>query len=628
MGVDELAAVADAELDGLAHRRLDFDDAALGEPLRADFAAAGWRAARLVWMRHELPPPPGPDLAVEEVPYDDVQELRAAWHEEDFPGQDTDGGYHAQAKEVALRRHVQVLTVRAAGRPVAFAHIERDGDAAEITQVYVASRPPRRRPRHGDDPRGDPRGGRRARPVDRRRRRGPPQGAVRAARLPARADVDGVHPPARTRCTAFGLNRVRYVRGLALRDPVRLPHDSRTRRRRGRHRARGDPGGHRGALQAAQALRALRHALLPHLHAGGRRHARRRRELRGRGLHLARCPRRLLLHPLRAADRGARRRVPGGGRRLRVDEARLGTLRRRRQLRALLAVEPGVAGCCASPRSRRSTPSSATSARPASTCSRSPSSGSACGPRSCRSASASGSRRSAPGRGSRCSPSSRSASSSTRSDTACTRRPFSELLAQLRAVHRLVPLLFFNFVGFELPSAAGDEMKDPQRDVPFTVLRAALVAVALYGVPILAILMVLPAEQITGLGGFIDAMKTVFTVYGGEVTCEGATLTGVGQVLGNLIAAGLHPRAALERHDMAHGLPTAPRPSPATTAPARASLGTSPRATARRSSSTSSAASSRRSSWSSPSSSPAATPRSTSAQCSTSSCCSRRSPTS
>ena len=37
----------------------------------------------------------------------------------------------------------------------------------------------------------------------------------------------------------------------------------------------------------------------------------------------------------------------------------------------------------------------------------------------------------------------------------------------------------------------------------------------LYGVPILAIIMVLPADQITGLGGFIDAMKTVFTVYGG-----------------------------------------------------------------------------------------------------------------
>jgi len=99
-------------------------------------------------------------------------------------------------------------------------------------------------------------------------------------------------------------------------------------------------------------------------------------------------------------------------------------------------------------------------------------------------------------------------------------------------------VLFFNFVGFELPNAAGDEMKNPQRDVPFTVLRSAIAAVALYGVPILAILMVLPADQITGLGGFIDAMKSVFTVYGGEVTKDGATLTGAGKVLGDLMAAG------------------------------------------------------------------------------------------
>ena len=44
-----------------------------------------------------------------------------------------------------------------------------------------------------------------------------------------------------------------------------------------------------------------------------------------------------------------------------------------------------------------------------------------------------------------------------------------------------VPVLFFNFVGFELPNAAGDEMKDPQKDVPFTVLRATIGTLLLYG---------------------------------------------------------------------------------------------------------------------------------------------------
>jgi glutamate:GABA antiporter len=100
----------------------------------------------------------------------------------------------------------------------------------------------------------------------------------------------------------------------------------------------------------------------------------------------------------------------------------------------------------------------------------------------------------------------------------------------------LVPVLFFNYVGFELPNAAGDEMKDPQKDVPYTVIRSAIMAVVLYGAPILAILLILPLNQVTHLGGFIDAIKTVFTVYGGHVgaTPDQTTLTGAGKVIGDL----------------------------------------------------------------------------------------------
>lgn len=79
----------------------------------------------------------------------------------------------------------------------------------------------------------------------------------------------------------------------------------------------------------------------------------------------------------------------------------------------------------------------------------------------------------------------------------------------------LVPLVFYNLVGFEVPSAAGDEMKNPKRDVPFTIMRAMLASILLYGLPVLAIVMVVPADQITGVSGFLDAIATVFTVYGG-----------------------------------------------------------------------------------------------------------------
>jgi glutamate:GABA antiporter len=106
----------------------------------------------------------------------------------------------------------------------------------------------------------------------------------------------------------------------------------------------------------------------------------------------------------------------------------------------------------------------------------------------------------------------------------------------------VVPVLFFNFVGFELPNAAGDEMKDAQRDVPVTIRRATAVSILAYGVPVLAILVVVPAKQINGLSGFISAMKTVFTVYGGSIATASdgtvtPTLTGAGSVLGSLAAA-------------------------------------------------------------------------------------------
>ena len=79
----------------------------------------------------------------------------------------------------------------------------------------------------------------------------------------------------------------------------------------------------------------------------------------------------------------------------------------------------------------------------------------------------------------------------------------------------LVPVLLFNYVGFELQNGAAEEMVNPQRDVPLSVARGAIVGVLCYAIPILCILLVLPANAITNISGFIDAVGTVFTVYGG-----------------------------------------------------------------------------------------------------------------
>jgi amino acid transporter len=79
----------------------------------------------------------------------------------------------------------------------------------------------------------------------------------------------------------------------------------------------------------------------------------------------------------------------------------------------------------------------------------------------------------------------------------------------------LVPLLLFNYVGFELQNGAAEEMEDPQKDVPLSILRSAVTGVLLYAIPIFAILLVLPTDKVTGIGGFLDAVTETFTVYGG-----------------------------------------------------------------------------------------------------------------
>ncbi|MFJ8545926.1 APC family permease [Streptomyces sp. NPDC093586] len=79
----------------------------------------------------------------------------------------------------------------------------------------------------------------------------------------------------------------------------------------------------------------------------------------------------------------------------------------------------------------------------------------------------------------------------------------------------LVPILLFAYVGFEAPNAAGEEMHDPQRDVPAALGRSAAVAAGCYLLPVLALLAVVPAHQVTGIGGFMEGARLVFGVYGG-----------------------------------------------------------------------------------------------------------------
>jgi amino acid transporter len=78
----------------------------------------------------------------------------------------------------------------------------------------------------------------------------------------------------------------------------------------------------------------------------------------------------------------------------------------------------------------------------------------------------------------------------------------------------LVPLLLFNYVGFELQNGAAEEMINPQHDVPVTVLQSMVITIILYCIPVFGIVAVIPAKQITGIAGFLDAVGQTFSVYG------------------------------------------------------------------------------------------------------------------
>ncbi len=135
----ELVAFADGALAGLQHRRIDFEQVEPARARRADFERMGWKATALVWMHHSDPGgvDPAEEIEVEQAPYEAADGLRLAWHMEDHADYAFDESFRDGAREVAEARDVRLLVVRDGSEPVAFAQVERSGEDAEITQVYV-----------------------------------------------------------------------------------------------------------------------------------------------------------------------------------------------------------------------------------------------------------------------------------------------------------------------------------------------------------------------------------------------------------------------------------------------------------------------------------------------------------
>src|SRR6266496_2497296 len=90
----------------------------------------------------------------------------------------------------------------------------------------------------------------------------------------------------------------------------------------------------------------------------------------------------------------------------------------------------------------------------------------------------------------------------------------------------ILPVLIFNWVGFELQNGAGEEMVNPQRDVPRSLIRAGIIAVIAYIIPITAILFTLTKSQLSNASGFIKAYQVVNSILP----------SGIAAVLGWLVA--------------------------------------------------------------------------------------------
>ncbi|MBV9257871.1 MAG: APC family permease, partial [Ktedonobacteraceae bacterium] len=76
-------------------------------------------------------------------------------------------------------------------------------------------------------------------------------------------------------------------------------------------------------------------------------------------------------------------------------------------------------------------------------------------------------------------------------------------------VSAILPVLIFQWVGFEVQSGAAEEMHDPQRDVPRSLIRAGLIAVITYVLFLVVILFALPKNRLTGVGSFLNAYQAV-----------------------------------------------------------------------------------------------------------------------
>jgi amino acid transporter len=103
---------------------------------------------------------------------------------------------------------------------------------------------------------------------------------------------------------------------------------------------------------------------------------------------------------------------------------------------------------------------------------------------------------------------------------------FGNILPTWGAGLAFLPVIVYNFMGFELMSGAGDEMKNPGRDIPRAIIISGVLIAIFYLLGTIGILMALPLENLSLVEGIIDTLRIIL----GETGVGGAlvTLLGIG----------------------------------------------------------------------------------------------------
>lgn len=89
-----------------------------------------------------------------------------------------------------------------------------------------------------------------------------------------------------------------------------------------------------------------------------------------------------------------------------------------------------------------------------------------------------------------------------------------------------LPVIVYNFMGFELMSGAGDELQNPGKDIPRAIIISGILITVFYLMGTIGMLMALPVEDLGLVDGIIDTLRILIgdSGFGGFVV----TLLGIG----------------------------------------------------------------------------------------------------